>query len=343
MTQGFLRSLKARSRAGTQLLALCVAFGPAFNSTMSATAASTPDIAFEITADVTPSRSNFQVVDSDGQVEPYDLNEVRAALKSAKFSQTELNSIRQTFLAHTKSADRKAAARANRILLFIDILMTDTPAERHEAIRRLPVTIVRGPSLDGRAGTVKSFVADGKVRARLFVPAAIPIPESNDGDELLSEPAVSEECYEGAEEPCLTEVEMEDFGIYTAASEAEAAAQQAEFDVAYAELIAFCNNYPWMCEEGQGSLIAPSGPSAQGEWWACGAQVANAIGNLLVTSGVSWQAGVSFRSAAAVGLRVGAAVAGGWYLVVGGAIILSGVAIYQYHQCKSQVIPPQLP
>jgi hypothetical protein len=54
---------------------------------------------------------------------------------------------------------------------LLDIASATTAAERHAAIRRLPVRVIKSTPSDAKPGTLMSFVARGKTRIQLFVPA----------------------------------------------------------------------------------------------------------------------------------------------------------------------------
>lgn len=69
---------------------------------------------------------------------------------------------RQLALQLRESSNPRIATRGERILKWIDIADAKTQRERHQLIRQLPVRIVLSD-----AGTVRSFVVDGKVRVRV--------------------------------------------------------------------------------------------------------------------------------------------------------------------------------
>ncbi|MEX2660409.1 MAG: hypothetical protein WD227_00715 [Vicinamibacterales bacterium] len=94
---------------------------------------------------------------------------------SAIPSREALERTRPHLVVLTSSTDPARAKWAKRTLQWLEVLTAKTSAERHAAIRRLPVTIVRSVATDGRQGVIKSFLADGRVRVQLFVPST-PLP-----------------------------------------------------------------------------------------------------------------------------------------------------------------------
>lgn len=98
--------------------------------------------------------------------------------------------VRRELLANQTSGSPKTAERATRLLRLLDIATAKTASERHEKIRKLPVTITMFPAADGRNGIVKNFVVGGKTRMRRFIPS-VPTHTSTTApeDERMSGPA----------------------------------------------------------------------------------------------------------------------------------------------------------
>lgn len=93
----------------------------------------------------------------------------------------QIHALQRTLESMRESGDRVAMREAQRWLPWIAIAKANTPAERHDAIKRLPVTIVVSRPADGRHGIVKTYVAKGKARSQRFVAG---VEAGNDDDEL---------------------------------------------------------------------------------------------------------------------------------------------------------------
>lgn len=170
----------------------------------------------------------------------------------------EIQAAMRTF----RKPEREAPDRLARMQVRLELLAARTHAERRSLIRRLPVEVVTSPARDGRPGVTRSYVVGGKVRLQAYV------PNPSSGSSGPSD-ATSEECWEGEEEPCATEAEMDEAGILIAWAVEDAAYQHAQAEALNAEYAAYCSQNPWACEAPADELAA-SGPSACGERAGCG-------------------------------------------------------------------------
>lgn len=220
------------------------------------------------------------------------------------------------------------ASRASRLLMWLDIAEARTPTERHEMIRRLPVTVVESAATDGRVGTVKKYVMKGKTRLALFVPANPDL-----GRDALSGPSAGtrDDCYDGPE-PCVTWSDMDDLVI-------EVVAGQDEVNYQDAELSSYCGMYPEDCHSpGQDQIGGPSsfvpGPCSEKAWDALVqlGQSAFAIGAV----------GVEVYGGITAGLTLTTA---GWFVVIGvpaTAAFAAGYYVGKWMACKGIEPVPQI-
>lgn len=169
-----------------------------------------------------------------------------------------------------KKPQREGPERMARMLVRLELLAAKTHSERRSLIRRLPVEVVTSAAADGRAGVTKSYLVGGKVRLQTYVPAASHgVSSGPSGDALPSDDSAREECWEGEEEPCATEEEMDEAGILIAWAVEDAAYQHAQVEALNAEYAAYCSQNPWACEA-PADEVSSSGPSACSEFAGCG-------------------------------------------------------------------------
>ena len=202
-----------------------------------------------------------------------------------------------------------------------------TTEQRHKLIQQLPVTIEHQPSVSGE---VLIFVARGRERMRLVVPAT---PHSVDASSSVSGPSADEpkdDCYDGPGD-CVSWGDMADLAALAADTQAEVESAQADLESSSAALDDFCANNPGMCDAGAPFFV--SGPSAEGgERFSCTTEIGNAllgIGTALgITGGVAL--GVAGAGAAGVTITSGmmTVLVGAIYFSGAGALLLVGVAGY---------------
>jgi hypothetical protein len=173
----------------------------------------------------------------------------------ATLTSHQIESMYRDGLAGKDSRIPGMAAHARRLLQWHDVLTAKTAADRHAAIKRLPVTVSRSVSDDG---VTVDFVSDGKSRVRLFEPTNLarvrPAFEHGSGPSAVDSEE-QDECYDG-EPPCATQEDMEDAAAVIASVEADVAAMEAEFNQQSA---GYCSIYS--CD---GDEIVTGGPSAAG-------------------------------------------------------------------------------
>jgi hypothetical protein len=260
--------------------------------------------------------------------------------------QRRVEEVRAKVVALSESSDPYSAKLGKRLLKWLDIATAKTAAQRHEAIRRLPVTVKVGH--DEQSRTVKTFFAEGKPRLRVSSPvraALEPTQEPHPTIEFLqdrgpsaSEAVLTDPCYDNEEPPCLTWEEMEDLGIVIAQQAVENEMYEAELNAAQAEMEAFCNQYPWECSNEE--EIASAGPCAAFD--PCGEQAGYAIGNGLLAVGAWTASYVMYTSAWTAGLGLSAALATGAVATMAGSALVFGVAVFSYVNCKNaKVYEPQ--
>ena len=72
----------------------------------------------------------------------------------------------------------------------LDIATTKDAEERHAKVMRLGVTVSEQPANDGREGTIKTFIAGGKPRLRVFIPARyVAVTPADRSDDVLGGPS----------------------------------------------------------------------------------------------------------------------------------------------------------
>ena len=153
-----------------------------------------------------------------------------------------------------QSSNPEIAERGRRAMVHYEIGAAVNTSDRREKIRKLPVTIIRSDSNDGR---VSEFVARGKTRVRLMRSAQ---PSWASTEVAAAGPSVADDpCYDG-EPPCITWQEMEDLAAYAAYTQAEMEALQADFDAQTAAYEEYCSNNPWACD----GELPTSGPAETG-------------------------------------------------------------------------------
>jgi hypothetical protein len=239
--------------------------------------------------------------------------------------QTSMEAVRLRAAARKDSTDPRVASQARRVLIWYEILTARNAEERHRSVRKLPVTIVRSSSDEGR---VVDFVVGGERRIRWY-PDARPIRSTS--DEPTSGPSAIEECYDG-EPPCVTEQEMEDLLYATADAEYWAGNEDAYMNDEYNAYVAFCDQNPWACE-GLG------GPSVEAScWWKATQGVvatAGAVANAAVIRG-----GVTAAAASGLKLTVLGSVA--VYTAIGAGVFFAGVYVYEAVSCFYMVQEPEV-
>lgn len=261
----------------------------------------------------------------------------RAEKQGAAPGSAGVEHIRTILRGRQKSVHPRLAAITGRLELWLDIMDARTPEEQHDRIRRLPVEIVTSAPEDGRAGVVKSFIARGKTRFRVFFPAtpkraSLEDMRTNDrpGPSALQE----EFCDDGEPGPCATEQDMEDAFIAAAEGDAEAASLQLEHD----NIDHFCSDHPWICDaSGASDAETPVfGPRACEPRANCLAQkLASGLGVVTVglRSGDVWVKARGVATASAAGLtvaKVGLGLSLG-YLAV--AVVAAGGAVFLWGEC----------
>jgi hypothetical protein len=235
----------------------------------------------------------------------------------------------------------KLRERGKRLSRWVEILAAKTPAERHAAIRRLPVIITESVPTDGRGGVVKRYVAGGKARLEMFVPIALPAPEEEVEEQLLGGPRVTEgpsrdDCYyEGEPSPCVTQQDIDDLGVVIADAEVEIESLQDDYDTSVAEYEEYCDQNPWDCE-GEEQPIA-SGPALN--VFGCGTERVAAAGAIVTAAATTYlaaEAGGFVAGVAATITTTAAAVATG--ALVGVAVVAAGYAVYSWWTCKDTIV-----
>lgn len=290
-----------------------------------------------------------QVLNGKGEVVVFD----KAALgvrSPVAASTAELpgpiDQLRQELQERQKSANPKAAGVATRLLRWLDIAGAKTASERHEKIRKLPVTITTSPATDGRDGIVKNYVANGKTRMRRFIPSVAPHTSStSEEDERLSGPTAEiterwtseaqegETCYDNEPGPCATEEEMEDYDVLLAQTQYELESYESEYNGDYNDYSSFCNSNPSnpACQEPDTELLE-SGPSAC-EFRGCWGHAAEATG-WLVFGFVNLGFRVAARAAAAsVSVRLAAAAVSASTAALIGSAFMVGWYIGSFIDC----------
>lgn len=170
---------------------------------------------------------------------------------------------------------RRAIARLDKAWLYVRIAHASGP-ERRALIRQLPVTTTMTRATDGRSGSYREYVANGKVRVRLFVPDAEPLQRTETDVDMIqpdgstrADSRSSVDCFYEDEDgafggACSTQQEVDDALIVEADLAAGEAAMEADANDAYNEMNNWCqSNYP-ACHEGDLGMqdeLPTSGPS----------------------------------------------------------------------------------
>jgi len=229
--------------------------------------------------------------------------------------------MRKAALRMASDKNKAIAQRGTRFLTWLDIASAKTPQERHEKIRRLPVSVIESKTSDGRIQ--KDFVIRGKVTRRVFAPA---VPSDHP-----SGPSAFN-CYNDEPEPCLTQEEQDDLVIFIAAAADETAAMQSELDSEWAEYEAYCNT--WGCEEGENPAEAAHGPSEHTAAQGCAAHavVATVGGAMAAFEIIDGAMGVGGAVAHSALIATAEAAAISSAITVG--VLLFAYGMYNFVQCK---------
>ncbi|HVX56678.1 MAG TPA: hypothetical protein VHA37_03010 [Candidatus Saccharimonadales bacterium] len=97
----------------------------------------------------------------------------RGAFKNVLASQVsegDLERARQDLTGLKFSLDSRAAAWAERMLKILDVVTARSSVERHAKVLQLHVAVRTEAATDGRDGIIKTFIAGGLPRLRVFVP-----------------------------------------------------------------------------------------------------------------------------------------------------------------------------
>ena len=210
----------------------------------------------------------------------------------------EIQSMMRTF----RKPEREAPDRVARMQVRLELLAARTHAERRSLMRRLPVEIVTSAAPDGRVGLIRSYIVDGKVRLRAYVPSPSSGSGSSGPSDGSSEDGSSEECWEGEEEPCATEQEMDEAGMLIAWAVEDAAYQHAQAEALNAEYATYCSQNPWACEAPADETPA-SGPSVCTEGAGCGDHAFKATVSAVAFVGTSALAADDYLSVRAAGKK----------------------------------------
>jgi hypothetical protein len=115
---------------------------------------------------------NVQVLDANGRfIDLPTPPPVTSRVNPTQMTAEAVEQLRHQLIGMKFGLDRARVARAEHLLTILDIVTTKDRAERHRRIQQLGVTITETAATDGRKGTIKTFIAGGAPRARLFVPA----------------------------------------------------------------------------------------------------------------------------------------------------------------------------
>jgi hypothetical protein len=134
------------------------------------------------------------------------------------------------------------------------IIAAKNPAERRAAVAALPVKVHRIPLENG--DVMKQFVVRGVVTKEILEPA-IPRHVERETSSGPSEVAHTD-CFEDAEEPCLTETEEAEWDSEIALADYDTAVMVTDTSAIDSLMSDYCSNYPWAPECGE-----PGGPSAE--------------------------------------------------------------------------------
>lgn len=332
-------------RPSARVGALLTMLGVASAGTPSLLAARSAD-RVEVEAPAIPTWS-LRVLDGKGNAVDFEkairLAKTPRAVTTADLP-GDISQLREKLGAWERSGNPKIAERATRLLRWLDIRSARSPSERHDKIRKLPVTITTTPARDGRDGLVKGYVAGGKLRMQWFVPSAAlsPSPESIEGGPS-SGPAIREDCYENEPEPCATEQEMEDYDIVLAQTQYELELAESENSAAQSEYVSFCNSNPWheACQQEPGTALAASGPSACGVVESCWYHALYAtqwVGMGLVNLGLRLAARAG---AAAMGVRLAAAAVSASTAALVGCAFMAGWYVGSLIDCLVFMTTPE--
>jgi hypothetical protein len=229
-------------------------------------------------------------------------------------------------------------ARLGGVLFNIVDISTSSGAEKHNKIKRLPVSMVETKSVDGRQGTVKNFVARGKTHFSVFVPApntgVVPdletielSPGPNEGNSSGTRNEF--DCYGGEPEPCATQQEMDDFMSFLAYQQSEMELIQIEVDAGLAEIENYCSQNPWECEE------PVSGPSDSSDCFGkCTDQAVAALVGAVMTTGEIILAANHMAGAYVATGAVSSGFLVGSGLVIGATAFMAGYAFGTFLGCK---------
>lgn len=312
---------------------------PALLAALGIASAGTPTViiaaALEGPTHSTESKAGWvvEVRDNRGNVVDFDKLRLQPASRDKLTSPAlpvDIDKARQELTGLKFSTDPRTVARATRLLQYLDIATAKTPAERHARIQKLPVTITTAPATDGRDGVVKSFAAGGKIRLRLFVANIGHAPEESTAHR--AGPAVGDECYDGAEEPCATPEEMDDMAAALADAQAEGESDEANYESEYNDYMSWCGQTPDGCND---APVFHSGPSADATGFdGCLSEAGNATAGAIGASSYALLGWARLYGAAEAGLAIGAIEAGGWVLGAVAVGYWSGYYLGEFVACK---------
>jgi len=202
----------------------------------------------------------------------------------------------------------------DHIQLWINVLSAETPAELHKRVRELPVKIERTQTSDGRI--VTKYTANDKTQ---FSTTSLSPNSPRPAEEVQSGPSASARdlCFEDEEEPCSTEEEMDDLGIYIADAEATNDAYQADYDN-------YCAQNWEICMYDQ-EFSSQSGPSASDDArFGCGQEARNATSAMVGGAIVILNGAGKLADARIAGKTLSNLSRAGVYVAVGAAAWTAG-------------------
>lgn len=330
--------------------AIAVSASLAFTSSMSLVA--------NAKVGVVPRTSYVETYDRNGRVASHNAL-VDLAHHGAEPSPQEIDTARATLaqLRARVSDEKLSAASRKHIQKGIDLLeivTASTSAERHALVQKLPVVKMIETSPDG-LGIIETFVAGGKIRARVFRAYSHKRPtqalegiETPDGGSSLGTvaPGVDDPCYDDEEGTiegtCPTELDIDDFITTIADAAADSEASQAEADYWEDAVNEWC--------EQNSCLEAPAVSPLEGFWnegdrddvafnIPCGQEFANtayAVGSTIAAN--SYVAGKVAGQVAATAARASIALWGWWAVIATGAAVAIAITVVSLAECVAPKI-----
>jgi hypothetical protein len=215
---------------------------------------------------------------------------------------------------------------------LLEVYAARTAADRHERIRRLPVTVTTSEPRDGRKGVIRNYIVRGKVRVMRFVPDVV---HTRTEAVTYGGPwaAQDEFCDDGEPAPCATEQDIDDADYVLAATDAEVEAQQEEYDA----MNIWCQENPWNCYEQVDEITPKSGPNACMAGVNCVYQEFAAAVSLVMATAAGMNLRdkiVNARAATAVGATVAATGISTAIVATTGAVLAVGGSVYLLGVCR---------